>query len=145
MEQRDLLLSAMHCDRRWHMTFRCKLYDVEEKMADIESNEPIPDDIAELEDDDMILVVSGWCCKIEELGICLRAGCACVWDEEEQVYMPDFSVTVIYEDENELNHYLYFEQDDFITTMHNWLHGRLTDDEISELMCEVEYETERED
>ena len=59
--------------------------------------------------------------------------------------MPDFSVTVIYEDENELNHYLYFEQDDFITTMHNWLHGRLTDDEISELMCEVEYETERED
>lgn len=55
------------------------------------------------------------------------------------------SVTVIYEDENELNHYLYFEQDDFITTMHNWLLGRLTDDEISELMCEVEYETERED
>ena len=58
--------------------------------------------------------------------------------------MPDFDVTVIYGDENELSSYLYYEQDGFVVTVNNWLHGQLDYEEISQLMCEVVVERENE-
>lgn len=124
------------------MTFECRLEDVEEKMAETDTFD-VPDDIAET-DDNYQLVISGWYVKIPSLNLYLRAGVMCLWDEDEKVYMPDFDVTVIYEDENELSSYLYYEQDGFVVTINNWLHGRLDYEEISQLMCEVVVERENE-
>ena len=124
------------------MTFECRLEDVEEKMAETDTFD-VPDDIAET-DDNYQLVISGWYVKIPSLNLYLRAGVMCLWDEDEKVYMPDFDVTVIYEDENELSSYLYYEQDGFVVTVNNWLHGQLDYEEISQLMCEVVVERENE-
>ena len=124
------------------MTFECRLEDVEEKMAETDTFD-VPDDIAET-DDNYQLVISGWYVKIPSLNLYLRAGVMCLWDEDEKIYMPDFDVTVIYEDENELSSYLYYEQDGFVVTVNNWLHGRLDYEEISQLMCEVVVERENE-
>ena len=124
------------------MTFECRLEDVEEKMAETDTFD-VPDDIAEI-DDNYQLVISGWYVKIPSLNLYLRAGVMCLWDEDEKVYMPDFDVTVIYGDENELSSYLYYEQDGFVVTVNNWLHGRLDYEEISQLMCEVVVERENE-
>lgn len=124
------------------MTFECRLEDVEEKMAETDTFD-VPDDIAET-DDNYQLVISGWYVKIPSLNLYLRAGVMCLWDEDEKVYMPDFDVTVIYEDENELSSYLYYEQDGFVVTINNWLHGRLDYEEISQLVCEVVIERENE-
>lgn len=124
------------------MTFKCRLEDVEEKMAETDTFD-VPDDIAET-DDNYQLVISGWYVNIPSLNLYLRAGVMCLWDEDEKVYMPDFDVTVIYEDANELSSYLYYEQDGFVVTINNWLHGRLDYEEISQLMCEVVVERENE-
>lgn len=124
------------------MTFECRLEDVEEKMAETDTFD-VPDDIAET-DDNYQLVISGWYVKIPSLNLYLRAGVMCLWDEDEKVYMPDFDVTVIYGDENELSSYLYYEQDDFVVTVNNWLHGQLDYEEISQLMCDVVVERENE-
>lgn len=124
------------------MTFECRLEDVEEKMAETDTFD-VPDDIAET-DDNYQLVISGWYVKIPSLNLYLRAGVMCLWDEDEKVYMPDFDVTVIYEDENELSSYLYYEQDGFVVTVNNWLHGQLDYEEISQLMCEVVVDRENE-
>ena len=124
------------------MTFECRLEDVEEKMAETDTFD-VSDDIAET-DDNYQLVISGWYVKIPSLNLYLRAGVVCLWDEDEKVYMPDFDVTVIYEDENELSSYLYYEQDGFVVTVNNWLHGQLDYEEISQLMCEVVVERENE-
>lgn len=124
------------------MTFECRLEDVEEKMAETDTFD-VPDDIAET-DDNYQLVISGWYVKIPSLNLYLRAGVMCLWDEDEKVYMPDFDVTVIYEDENEISSYLYYEQDGFVVTVNNWLHGRLDYEEISQLVCEVVVERENE-
>ena len=124
------------------MTFECRLEDVEEKMAETDTFD-VPDDIAET-DDNYQLVISVWYVKIPSLNLYLRAGVMCLWDEDEKVYMPDFDVTVIYEDANELSSYLYYEQDGFVVTVNNWLHGRLDYEEISQLMCEVVVERENE-
>ena len=82
--------------------------------------------------------------KIPSLNLYLRAGVMCLWDEDEKVYMPDFDAIVIYEDANELSSYLYYEQDGFVVTVNNWLHGRLDYEEISQLMCEVVVERDNE-
>lgn len=124
------------------MTFECRLEDVEEKMAETDTFD-VPDDIAET-DDNYQLVISGWYVKIPSLNLYLRVGVMCLWDEDEKVYMPDFDVTVIYEDDNELSSYLYYEQDGFVVTVNNWLHGRLDYEDISQLMCEVVVERENE-
>lgn len=124
------------------MTFECRLEDVEEKMAETDTFDVL-DDIAET-DDNYQLVISGWYVKIPSLNLYLRAGVMCLWDEDGKVYMPDFDVTVIYEDENELSSYLYYEQDGFVVTVNNWLHGQLDYEEISQLMCEVVVDRENE-
>ena len=77
------------------MRRRFRLVEVEEAIAEMDLSE-INDDLVET-DDDMQLVISGWFVYIESLNMSLREGVVCVWDEEEQMFMPDFAVTVFYE------------------------------------------------
>ncbi len=86
-------------------------------------------------DEDLQLIVSGWYVWIPSLSLCLRAGVACVYDEEAGMYMPDFDVTVLYENEQLTDMWLYFEQDGFVVTLGNWLNGRLPVRNIETLEC----------
>lgn len=51
--------------------------------------------------------------------------------------MPDFDITVIYENENDIEEYIYFEQDNFVTSLHNWIASKNTILDVTNLECEV--------
>ena len=118
------------------MNKRYRLCDVEEAVSESEELIDIADDIAEI-DEDMQLVISGWAVYIESLNLTLRQGIACVWDEGERLFMPDFDVTVVYEGNIESQKWLYYEQDGFVVTLGNWLNGRMSGGQIEQLWCEL--------
>ena len=118
------------------MNKRYRLCDVEEAVSEMEELMDIADDIAEI-DDDMQIVISGWFVYVESLNLTLRQGIACVWDEGERLFMPDFDVTVVYEGNIESQEWLYYEQDGFVVTLGNWLNGRMSGGQIEELWCEL--------
>lgn len=112
-----------------------RIYEVEEVISEMDLLE-VEDDIAET-DEDMQLVISGWYVNIPELNLNLREGVACIWDDEEKLFMPDFAVTVIYEGDIESKDWIYYEQDGFVVTLANWLNGRLPVEQIEQLRCEI--------
>lgn len=117
------------------MKKQCKLGDVKRLLEEIDFSE-IPDDVVELEEGYQ-LVLSGWYVNISELHLRLHEGVVGYWDEKVKEYMPDFSVTVIYSEDSADKEYLYYEQDEMMTTMFIWLHGRMVIDEIEQLVCEI--------
>ena len=92
------------------------------------------DEIVEI-DDDLQLLISGWYVVVPSLSLTLRAGVACAFDEEAGMFMPDFDVTVLYEDELMADKWIYYEQDGFTVTLANWLNGRLPISNIETLEC----------
>lgn len=104
----------------------------------------VPDDIMESEEDYRI-VISGWWVHIPELGLALHEGVFCNYDREEQAYLPDFSVTVVKEaseketseKETKEGDWLYYEQDGFVVTLANFLHGKMEISRIEQLTCFV--------
>ena len=107
--------------------------DIEEVLAEMDSSD-VDDDIAEI-DEDFMIQVSGWYLVIPSLGITVREGVACVFDEEEQMFMPDFDVTVLYEGEVDAGTWMYYEQDGIVITLANWLNGRMQIEAIERLEC----------
>jgi hypothetical protein len=118
------------------MNKRYRLCDVEEAVSEMEELMDIADDIAEI-DDDMQIVISGWSVYVESLNLTLRQGIACVWDEGERLFMPDFDVTVVYEGNIDSQEWLYYEQDGFVVTLGNWLNGRMSGEQIEQIWCEL--------
>ena len=51
--------------------------------------------------------------------------------------MPDFDVTVLYEEELDTEQWIYYEQDGFVVTLGNWLNGRLPISNIESLECHL--------
>ena len=96
-----------------------RLGEIEEILSEMDFSE-VDDDIAEI-DEDFMIQVSGWYLVIPSLGITVREGVACNCDEEEQMFMPDFDVTVLYEGEVDSGSWLYYEQDGIVITLANWL------------------------
>lgn len=122
------------------MRRRFRLVEVEEAIAEMDLSE-INDDLVET-DEDMQLVISGWFVYIESLNMSLREGIVCIWDEEEQMFMPDFVVTVFYEGNMETReiaagNWLYYEQDGFTVSLANWLDGKLSMNEIEQIWSEL--------
>ena len=116
------------------MEIPCRLRDVE-KIISEKDLFYVPDDILEC-DTDYQIVVSGWWVHIPEFGINLREGVFCNYDETEKEYLPDFSITVIMEAEEEPEGgWLYYEQDGFEITMINYFSGQMGMDTVSELSC----------
>ena len=110
-----------------------RLGDVEEIISEMEFDDRC-DEIVEI-DDDLQLVISGWYVVVPSLSLTLRAGVACAFDEEAGMFMPDFDVTVLYEDELTADKWIYYEQDGFTVTLANWLNGRLPISNIETLEC----------
>lgn len=112
-----------------------RLGDVEEIISEMEFEDRC-DEIVEI-DDDLQLVISGWYVVVPSLSLTLRAGVACAFDEEAGMFMPDFDVTVLYEDELMADKWIYYEQDGFCISLGNWLNGRLSMGEIENLECHL--------
>lgn len=113
-----------------------RLGDIEEVITEMDFSD-CDDDIAEI-DTEFQIWISGWKVVIPSLGISVRVGVACAWDEEENMFMPDFSVTVLYEGEADMGSWLYYEQDGFLITLANWLNGRMPINAIEKLECYIE-------
>lgn len=108
-----------------------RLGQVEEIIAGMELAE-VPDDILE-SGEDYEIVISGWWVHVPELGLSLYEGIFCNYDKEEDAYLPDFSVTVVKEEEEE--EWIYYEQDGFVITLANFLHGKMDIGQLEQLFC----------
>lgn len=112
-----------------------RLYEVEEKIAEMDFSD-VDDDIVEI-DEEYQLVISGWWVHIPELNLNLHKGIVCNWEKESQMFMPDFAVTVIYEEGMESPDYIYYEQDGMVITLGNWLNGRVPLEVIEQMRCSI--------
>ena len=111
-----------------------RLGEVEEILAEMEQLAEVPDDIME-SDEDYQIVISGWHVHIPELGLNLYEGVYCNYDGEEDGYLPDFAVTVVKEEGQD--EWIYYEQDGFLITLANYLHGKTDLDlgQLGQLSC----------
>lgn len=111
-----------------------RLGEVEEILAEMEQLAEVPDDIME-SDEYYQIVISGWQVHIPELGLNLHESIYCNYDEEEGGYLPDFAITVVKEEGQD--EWLYFEQDGFLITLANFLHGKTDLDlgQLGQLSC----------
>ena len=108
------------------MNRMCRLGEAEQIISEMEERLiDVADDIAETEED-TLLIVSGWWVFLPQLNLQLHEGILCNWDEEEQMFMPDVAVTVVYEADADRTEYIYFEQDGMTATLYNWLNGNNT-------------------
>ena len=88
------------------MNRMCRLGEAEELLSEMDFSD-VADDIAETEED-TLLIVSGWWVFLPQLNLQLHEGILCNWDEEEQMFMPDVAVTVVYEADADRTEYIYF-------------------------------------
>lgn len=117
------------------MNKKCRLKDAEETISNMDLLD-VEDDISETEEDTQV-VVSGYYVLIPELNLQLHEGILCTFDEEEQMFMPDVAVTVVYEVGADRTEYIYFESDGMETTLYNFLGGKKSAGEIENLWCEI--------
>lgn len=106
--------------------------EVEEILSEMKLLAEIPDDILETDGNSQI-VISGWRVHIPELGLDLHEGIICCYDENEGGYLPDFAVTVVKEGGQE--EWIYYEQDGFLITLANYLHGKMEPVQLRQLCC----------
>ena len=109
-----------------------RLGEVEEILAGMEQLAEVPDDNME-SDVDYQIVISGWWVHIPELGLNLHEGVFCNYDGEEGGYLPDFAITVVKEEGQE--EWIYYEQDGFLITLANYLHGKTDLGQLGQLFC----------
>lgn len=111
-----------------------RLGEVEEILAEMEELAKVPDDCLE-SDEDYQIVISGWQVHIPELGLNLHEGIFCNYDEDAGGYLPDFAITVVKEERQD--EWLYYEQDGFLITLANYLHGKTDLDlgQLEQLSC----------
>lgn len=137
---------------------RYRLCDVEEAISKMDELIDVADDIAEIDDDTQI-IVSGWSVYVESLNLTLRHGIVCVWDKEAGLFMPDADMTVVYEGKADADSsenaalfvneqaegtqsscpadLLFYEQAGMLVALGDWLNGRLPDEQIEQLWCEL--------
>ena len=119
------------------MKIPCRLHEAEEIVSEMDLCR-VPDDIVE-SDEDYQIVISGWWVYLPELGICLREGVLCNYDEEEKAYLPDFSITVIMDADTKMQEdgWLCYERDGFEITLANYYGGKFSMAAVSELPCVI--------
>lgn len=120
------------------MKITCKLEEVDEKIAELMDS---LEDIGELEvesEDDSKIVAYGYRVLIPALDLYAREGSMLAYDEDEQDWYPDFSLTLLYNSEDEQ---LYWEQDGIEVSLYNFLNATnqaKSMEEISGLACILE-------
>ena len=91
-----------------------------------------------------IISVDGIRVVIPALHVSMRQGEVCIYDPEEERYMADYSVTILYEEnETDPQRYLYWEQNGFQVALFNFFRNDdFSMNELGELKCIVEIEQE---
>lgn len=79
------------------MNKRYPLGSIEEVISETEELIEVEDSIVSIDDDSQI-IVTGWFVYIESLNLTLRQGIVCVWDENENMFMPDFECELVIPD-----------------------------------------------
>ncbi len=113
----------------------CRFEDAEEIIEQMDMSE-IADDIA-ITEDNIQIVISGYYVYLESVGIKLHKGIICYFDDEEHMFMPDETVTVIYREDSDRNRYICYEAEDMEGTLYDYFDGRMTAGEIANLPCEI--------
>lgn len=114
------------------MDSRYKLGEIEDIVAEMEELFDIPNELVE-GDEEYQIIRCGWWVHIPALDLCLHEGVFLVYDENEQEFMPDFSLTLIRE--NGQDGWLHYEQDGFVISLTNWLRGRHEISAIEDMEC----------
>ena len=96
----------------------------------------IADDIA-ITEDNIQIVISGYYVYLESVGIKLHKGIICYFDDEENMFMPDETVTVICREDFDRNRYLCYEAENMEGMLYDYFDGRMTAGEIANLPCEI--------
>ena len=113
---------------------RCKLEELDEFLEELyeEDIEFVYHSVDIPEDDEFEMEVNGIRIIIPFLNISIREGMYCNYDPDEECFVPDFSITVLYEqEERDPGKYLYWEQDGIGMTLHNYFSGSVVDFNIN--------------
>ena len=123
----------------------CTLEDLEDIIGEITENDPprTSHEISVPDDEGALIITEGFIINVPELQLCVRTADFCRYDPDEDYYMPDFSISMIYDDKDtEPANYLYWEQDSPIIALHNYLYKRnVSMSYLEGLDCMVELET----
>ena len=112
---------------------RMKLIEAEKVTEEMEELLYVTSEVVEEEAGEYQIIREGWWIEIPELHLCLHEGEFLTFDEEEQEYLPDFSITIIRETGQD--GWLYFEQDCMIVSLANFMSGRMCMEELGDLEC----------
>lgn len=112
---------------------RMKLIEAEKVVEEMEELLYVTCEVVEEEAGEYRIIREGWWIEIPELNLCLHEGVFLNFDEEEQEYLPDFSITIIRETGQD--GWLYFEQDGMIVSLANFMSGRMCMEELWNLEC----------
>lgn len=116
-------------------TRNCRFEETEEIIEQMDMS-GIADDIA-ITEDNIQIVISGYYVYLESVGIKLRKGIICYFDDEEHMFMPDEVVTVIYREDSDRNRDICYEAENMEGAFYDYLGGRMTAGEIANLPCEI--------
>lgn len=118
------------------MRITCQIEDVDEKLAEIIESLDFLDEFEVESDEESMIVANNYKVLIPSLGLYAREGSMLCYSESEQGWYADFSLTIIYNMEDEQ---LYWEQDDIAITLHNFLHAiNKTVESVYGLECIIE-------
>jgi len=116
------------------MNKTCLLKDLDEVMEALAEEDVFFDEmIIEEEEGESAIVVNGLKVVLPALQLELREGYCGMWQEDEEYYMPDFSLTVLYEAGAAPETYLMWEQDGPLVTLYNYTHKPM--EELEQLEC----------
>ena len=116
------------------MRKECLLKDLDEVFEALQEEDFFADDILIEEDEgESAIFVSELRILIPDLQLELREGFCGMWQEDEEYYMPDFSLTAVYEENASAENYLMWEQDGPLVTLCNFTHKSM--EELEELPC----------
>ena len=124
-----------------------RLCEVEDALKEMSMTD-VDDDIVETEDNE--LWVSGWYMDIPDLALHLHEGVVCVWDEEAEIFMPDYRVTVFYEIEIGTKDWICYGRGGFLSALDNWLQGQtekrqMSMEQLEQLRCRIVIPGKKED
>ncbi|WP_103869230.1 hypothetical protein [Butyrivibrio sp. Su6] len=123
----------------------CTLDELVDCICEITETDPprTSHEIKVPDDEEALIITEGVIIHVEELHLCVRTADFCRYDPDEDYYMPDFSISMIYDDKDtEPDHYLYWEQDSPIITLYNYLHEKnISMSYLEGLNCMVTLET----
>lgn len=120
------------------MKITCSMEEVDEKIAELMDTLEDIDELAVETGEESRIVAYSYKVLFPSLGLYAREGAMLAYDADEQDWYPDFSLTLLYNRENEQ---LYWGQDGIEVSLYNFLNATnqaKSMEELSALDCVIE-------